>query len=184
MKAAGKGLTQAYYDSKARTRGGLDAGAHPRSLEGFGEFFSKGALRSVGALTLVLLAASTAAIGTSTHSYTGVHSGTGLLRTGKLTARNRTLFGLGRLSGICTKKAVFKRRAVESADDGLHLFRVRSFDEREALRLLRLGVTDYFNAVGNQVFCGEPRLDVVGSHPDRKISKKNGGTHSVGLFTS
>ena len=156
-------------------------------LEGFGEFLGKRALGRIAVGALVLFAASTAALDAcadaGTNGWSSPHTRSTSLRADEL-ALGRLTFGFRRLSGIRTKEAVLERCSIETPDDGLHLLSVGGFNKSEAFGLLRLGITDYFDTIGNQVFCGEPRLDIVCGHPDRKISKKNGGTHSVGLFTS
>src|SRR5439155_11365569 len=53
----------------------------------------------------------------------------------------------GRLRLVGPQEAVFKRRAVETADDGCHLFRIRRVDEGEPFRLLCFRVADDFDIV-------------------------------------
>src|ERR1700685_353560 len=65
---------------------------------------------------------------------------------------------LGRLCRICPEEAIFERRAIEAAGDGVHLFRVGGIDECEALRLLCFGVANYFDCVRNQGFGTQPAL--------------------------
>lgn len=86
--------------------------------------------------------------------------------------------GLRRLSLVRPEEPVFQRCAIESADDQIHLFRVRRVDEREALGLLSLRVADHFDIVEDKVFCVEPRLDIVFGNPNRQISEKYGEGHS------
>jgi hypothetical protein len=93
-------------------------------------------------------------------------------------------FGLRRLRGIGPQQTVFQRSAVESADDGVHLLRVRRFDKREAFRLLRLGIADHFNCVRDQVFGLKPSLDVVRGYPGGQVAQKNGKAHSRIVFSS
>ena len=40
-------------------------------------------------------------------------------------------------------------------------------------------VTDDLDRISDQVLSREPGLDVVSSHPGRKVAKENGVTHSV-----
>jgi len=86
--------------------------------------------------------------------------------------------GLRRLSLVRPEKPVFQWCAIESADDEIHLFRVRRVDEREALGLLGLRVANHFDIVEDKVFCIEPRLDIVFGNPNRQISKEYGEGHS------
>lgn len=79
---------------------------------------------------------------------------------------------------IGTQQPVFQWRTIKAADDGVHLFRVRSIDERESLRFLRLGIANYFYVVVYKVFCVEPGLDIVLGNPDRQISEENCEAHS------
>ena len=74
--------------------------------------------------------------------------------------------------------------SIEAADDRVHLFRVRRFDKREALGLLRFGIADYFNCVRDQVLGSEPALDIVRGYPSGQIAQEYGKTHSVIVFNS
>ena len=96
---------------------------------------------------------------------------------GGCTAR---ILALGRLGRIGAQQAVFERRAIEPADDSLHLIGGRCFDESEALGFLRLVVADHLDGVSDEVFGGEPLLDVVSGDPGGEVAKKYGKTHSVG----
>ena len=91
---------------------------------------------------------------------------------------------LGRLCRICPEEAIFERRAIEAADDGVHLFRIGGIDECEALRLLCFGVANYFDCVRNQGLGTQPALDIVRCDPDGQISKKDRKTHSGVIFDS
>ena len=86
--------------------------------------------------------------------------------------------GPGRLRGISPQQTILQRGSVKPADDGVHLLRVGRFNEREALGLLRFGVTDYFYGIGDKVFSGKPRLDIIRSDPRRQVSKKYSKAHS------
>jgi hypothetical protein len=108
----------------------------------------------------------------STSASTGARSGPG-----------DTALRLWRLSGIRAQQALFERRTIETPDDGIHLFLIRRFDEGETLRFLSFGVTDHFDVIGHEVVCGEPRLDIVGGHPQREISEENGITHPIVQLT-
>ena len=100
-------------------------------------------------------------------------------------ARRRTLpLGLGRLRGICPQQSILKRSPIETADDGIHLLRVRRLDKREAFRLLRLGIADHFNCVRDQVFGLQPSLDVVRGYPNWQVAQENGKAHSRIVFNS
>ena len=79
---------------------------------------------------------------------------------------------------IGPQQPVFKWRAIEAADDGVHFLRVRSIDERESLRFLRLGIANHFYVVVYKVFCVQPGLDIVLGDPDRQISEENCEAHS------
>ena len=91
--------------------------------------------------------------------------------------------GLGRLSRIGAQQTLFEGRTIEPPDDGIHLFLIGRFDECETLGFLSFGVTDHFDVIGHEVVCGEPRLDVVGGHPQREISEENGITHPIVQLT-
>jgi hypothetical protein len=141
-------------------------------LKGFGEFFGEGAggtLRSIlGAGALVFSAAtfppwSRWSCGGSIHRT--ARSGSGTLR-------------LGRLRLIGAQQPVFEWSAIETADDGVHFFRVRSVDECETLRFLRLGISNHFHVVVYKVFCVKPGLDIVLGNPDGQISEENCEAHS------
>src|SRR5262245_37263035 len=118
-------------------------------LEGFGEFFGEGAVRTaVAGLLATGRPVATAARGALFVS--GV-----LLRNvaRRWTAGGPGLaLGLRRLRRICAKQSIFERGAIEAADDRIHLFGVRRFDERESLRLLRFRIADHFNRVRDQAF--------------------------------
>ncbi len=88
-----------------------------------------------------------------------------------------------RLGCVRSKKPFLQRRPVETPDDGLHLLRVGSVYESEALGFLRLRISDDFDGIRNQIFGGQPRPDVVRCHPSRQIAEKYGEAHSVVLFT-
>jgi len=83
------------------------------------------------------------------------------------------------LRRVGPQQAVFERRPIETADDGGHLIGGRRFDKCEALRFLRFVITDYFDAVGHQIFGGQPLLDVISGDPRGQIAQKNGKAHSV-----
>ena len=100
------------------------------------------------------------------------------------TRRGSLPLGLGRLRGIGPQQTVFERSAVETADDGIHLLRIRRFDKREAFGLLRLRVADHFNCVRDQVFGLKPSLDVVRGYPSRQVAQEYGKTHSSVVFNS
>src|ERR1700729_3081190 len=87
-------------------------------------------------------------------------------------------FRFGRLRLIGPQQPIFQRRAIKAADDGVHLFRVRSIDKRESLGFLRLGVANHFYVVVYKVFCVQPGLDIVLGDPDRQISEENCEAHS------
>ncbi len=91
---------------------------------------------------------------------------------------------LGRLRGIGAQQPVFERRPIETADDGVHLFRIRCFDKCESLGFLRFGIADHFNGVRDQAFGCKPAPDIVRSHPNGQIAQKDRKTHSMVIFDS
>jgi hypothetical protein len=90
----------------------------------------------------------------------------------------------GGLRRIGAEQAVFQGRAIKPADNRVHLLRVGSIDESEALGLLRFGIADHFNCVRNQIFGGEPSSDIVRGHPNGQVAQENGKTHSMVVFDS
>jgi len=106
---------------------------------------------------------------------------TGIGRYNRL--RSTALFALRGLRRIGSQQTVFQRRTIETADDGSHFVGGRSFDKREALRFLRFVIADHFDGVGDQIFGGEPLLDVIGCDPRREVAKKDGKAHSVDSVT-
>jgi hypothetical protein len=92
------------------------------------------------------------------------------------------ILALGRLGGVGAQETIFQRRAIESPDDRLHFVGCRRFDECESLGFLCFVVPDHFNGVGDEVFGGEPLLNIVGGNPCGEISQKNGKAHSVDLL--
>jgi hypothetical protein len=95
------------------------------------------------------------------------------------TSRTALPLGTGRLRGIGPKQAILQRRAVKTADDGVHLLRIRRLDKREALGLLRFGIADHFNCVRDQVFGCQPSLDIVRGYPGGQIAQKHSEAHSA-----
>ena len=85
---------------------------------------------------------------TVTAGWTGVSS---MTHVSGGTGHPRRTLRLRRLRGIGPQQAIFQRCAIESADDRVHFVRVRRFDEREALGLLRFRIADHFNRVRDQV---------------------------------
>ena len=150
------------------------AEGRPLRLQCLREFLRECALRTLSAPWLALRAASAvrATRFATTVGYFGGRGSGGALRA----------FRLRRLRGIRPKQPLFKRRPVETPDDGIHFLLVRRFDERESFGLLGFRVPYYFYVVGHEIICGEPRLDVVSGHPQREISKEDGITHSEVLF--
>src|SRR5262249_54864607 len=126
-------------------------------LEGFGEFFGEGAVRTAVA-GLFAAGRLVAAAARGTLFVSGV-----LLRSvaRRWAAGSSLALRLRRLRWIRTKQTIFERRTIEAADDRIHLFGVRRFDERESLRLLRFRIADHFNRVRDEAFGGEPAPDVV-----------------------
>jgi hypothetical protein len=88
------------------------------------------------------------------------------------------------LCRIGAEQAILQRRAIETADNRVHLFRVGGIDESEALGFLRFRIADHFNRVRNQIFGGEPALNIVRGHPNRQVAQENGETHSLVVFDS
>jgi len=101
-----------------------------------------------------------------------------LLREWNLSLRFRRL----RLVG--SQQPILERSAVESADDGAHLFRVRGVDKGESFGFLGLRVPDYLHVVVDEVFCVEPRLDVVLGDPHREVSEKYSKAHPIVVVSS
>ena len=95
----------------------------------------------------------------------------------------RTL-GFWRLRLIGAQQPVFQRRAIKSPDDEVHFFRVRSVDEGESLRFLRLRVANHFHVVVYEVFCVQPGLNIVLGYPDRQVSEEDRKAHSEGVVSS
>lgn len=118
---------------------------------------------------------------TVTAGWTGVSS---MTHVSGGTGHPRRTLRLRRLRGIGPQQAIFQRCAIESADDRVHFVRVRRFDEREALGLLRFRIADHFNRVRDQVLGRKPAPDVVRSHPSGQIAQKDGETHSEIIFNS
>jgi hypothetical protein len=88
------------------------------------------------------------------------------------------------LRRVGAKQAVFQRRAIEPADNRVHLLGVGSIDECEALGLLCFGIADHFDRVRNQIFSGEPAFDIVRGHPNGQVAQENSKTHSMVVFDS
>ena len=82
-------------------------------------------------------------------------------------ARHFFFLALRRLRRVGSQQPVFQRRAVEAADDRLHLIIGGRFDKSEALGFLRFVVSDHFNGVCDKIFSGQPLLDIVGRDPYR-----------------
>ncbi len=117
-------------------------------------------------------------------SHTARMAGGAAARSARAARRAHLPSWFGWLSGVGTKQPVLERRTIKTADDGVHFFRVRRFDKREAFRLLRFGIADYLNCVRDQVLGTEPASDVVRSHPSGQVAQKDGKTHSMVIFDS
>ena len=105
---------------------------------------------------------------------------------GLLLRRRRSagsILAFRRLRGIGAQQAIFEGCAVEAANDRLHLIAGGRFDKSEALGFLRFVVSDHFDGIGDEVFGGQPLLDVVCGDPGREVAKKNGKAHSVDFVT-
>jgi len=163
-------------------------------LKRFSEFFSKGAVGAATIRRFSRTALFSASRRTRFHpgasgraAVTGRRSpGCNRGATGPASlCRHRSLSpGFRRLRGIGAKQTVLQGRTVETADNRIHLLRIRRVDEREALRLLRFRVADYLNSVRDQVFGGQPAPDIVRSHPSGQIAQKDRKTHSLVIFDS
>jgi len=153
------------------------AGGRNSELQDLGQFGCKGAPRRL----LPILAAPPSPVGTLllTLLRTLRAWNTSLLRLGAL----GLLFALRRLRRIGSEEPVFQRCAVEAANDRGHLVGGGCFDKSEAFGFLGFVVSDHLDGVGDEVFGGEPLLDVIGGDPRREIAKENGKTHSVDFFT-
>src|SRR5579862_1404197 len=121
-----------------RGRRGVHPSAMPGRLENFGEFFSERAVRTLVALVRALVLLS-AALTPDTVSFAGrmLRDLRGWLRGAashrRSRCRRRLLPRFGRLCLVSAQETIFKRSAVEPADDGGHLFRIRRVDEGEPL---------------------------------------------------
>ena len=60
--------------------------------------------------------------------------------------------GFRRLGLIGAQQSIFEGCAVETADDEVHLFRVRGVDESESFGFLSLRIADYLHVVVDEVF--------------------------------
>jgi hypothetical protein len=141
-------------------------------LKGFGEFFGEGAGGALGSI----LGAGALVFSAATFPPWSCWSCSGSIhRTAR--SSSRTL-RFRRLRLIGAQQPVFEWSAVETADDGVHFFRVRSVDECEPLRFLRLGISNHFHVVVYEVFCVKPGLDIVLGNPDGQISEENCEAHS------
>jgi len=59
--------------------------------------------------------------------------------------------GFWRLGGIGAQKTIFQRSPIKTADDGIHFFLIRGFNESEAFGLLGFRVTDYLDRISDKV---------------------------------
>src|ERR1051326_4465989 len=143
-----------------------------RALQNFGQFGGEGTARRVLAISTTALAA----LGARLEVASGIGSGDCLVLGLR---RSRRIFAFGRLSRVSPQKPVFKRCAIEAANDRLHLVGGRCFYKCEALGFLRFVVADHLYGVGHQAFGGEPLFDVIGGDPSWEVAKKYGETHSV-----
>ena len=98
--------------------------------------------------------------------------------------RSRLALRLRRLCGIGSQQTVLERRPVEPADDGVHFFGVRRFDERETFGLLCFRIADNLDCIGNQIFGCQPAFDIVRGNPSGQIAQKDRKTHSAVVFDS
>ena len=129
-------------------------------LQRFGQFLSERALRSLVLVRApVLFAAAFAPHG----SIAGRRS---RRCRGPPCHRRPLLARLRWLSLVGSQQAILQRRSVESADDQVHLFRVRRVDECETFGLLRFRVAYDFDIVEDEILGVQPRLDVVLGYPD------------------
>ena len=76
-------------------------------------------------------------------------AGAGSWRTHRTSPSFAWSLGPGRLRRVGAEQAVFQRRAIEPADNRVHLLRVGGIDESEALGLLCFGIADHFDRVRN-----------------------------------
>ena len=130
-----------------------------RKLESLGELFGEsamGALRASGVWTLVLLAA--ALTPGADH---------GPIARGRTGGRRALSPGPRWLRLICSEKTILERCTVEAPDDEIHLFGVGCINEGEPLGFLCFRVANYLHVVESEVFCGQPRLDIVFGYPHR-----------------
>src|SRR5260370_18267875 len=89
--------------------------------------------------------------------------------------------GLRRLCLVRPKEEVLKSCAVETANDGGHLLRVRRVDEGEPFRFLCFRVADDFDIVENKALGIQPSLDVIFRDPDGEVSEEDSKAHSFGV---
>lgn len=85
--------------------------------------------------------------------------------------------GSGRLRLVGAQQTVLQGCSVEPANNGLHLVAIRRLDESEASGLLSFRIPDDLDAIGHQAVSDQPRHDIVGCDPGRKVSKKDSMTH-------
>jgi hypothetical protein len=139
-------------------------------LQGLRQLGSK---RTTGLLFAIPSATLPADIGAAGCYYSIGGCGGSLLRS------TRCILALWRLRRVGTQKSILERCAIEAADDRLHFFSGRCFDESEAFGFLRFVVADHFDGIGDEVFGGQPLLNIVSCDPYGEVAKKNGKAHSV-----
>jgi hypothetical protein len=177
-------------------------------LKRFGEFFGEGAGACTGATAAALSVTGALPVATSRLPVTGRTVSLRTVTLGPVTlgavsleavaarratpwaaittvvspcfTSTRSAFTLGRLRRVRTQEFIFERGSVETADNALHFLRVWRFNKGKSFGLLRLGIPDHFDAIGNQRLGIQPGLYVVRCNPGGQVAEEDGETHSVG----
>ena len=164
------------YEPEAAHR--FDSGAASRfELQGFGELGCESALRF-----MIALPAATTPFRPGTTSC-GPGSPTRATRSSRSTSLRGPHCTFSRLSGVGTKYLVLQRSAIKAANNRRHLVRRGGFHKCEALGLLRLVIANHLDRIRDEIVCGQPLFNVVGSYPDREVAQKYGKAHSVWCLT-
>lgn len=164
------------YEPEAAHR--FDSGAASRfELQGFGELGCESALRF-----MIALPAATTPFRPGTTSC-GPGSPTRATRSSRSTSLRGPHCTFSRLSGVGTKYLVLQRSAIKATNNRRHLVRRGGFHKCEALGLLRLVIANHLDRIRDEIVCGQPLLNVVGSYPDREVAQKYGKAHSVWCLT-
>ncbi len=132
------------------TKSVTKTGAARMKLESFCQLFRESTLRTLILFCgpLMFLACAPIAIKSVLRRACGLYSGSNSCSSycGWSSWSNQ-LPGLRRLRWVCAKKTIFERCTIKPADDGIHLFGIRSINEGESLRFLCFRVSDYFDGI-------------------------------------